>query len=63
MNSTWLELETGKPEEMKQKILKAGGKKIELGLDQEHLYFQAPGGQVFRLVGTDEDLALYEGKY
>jgi len=24
-----------------------------------HLYFQAPGGQVFRLVGTNEDLSKY----
>jgi len=26
------------------------------------LYFQAPGGQVFRLVGINEDLSIYEGK-
>ena len=26
-----------------------------------HLYFQTPGGQVFRLVGSNEDLSLYEG--
>jgi len=26
-----------------------------------HLYFQAPGGQVLRLVGIDEDLSGYEG--
>ena len=26
-----------------------------------HLYFQAPGGQAFRLVGTDEDMFKYEG--
>jgi catechol 2,3-dioxygenase-like lactoylglutathione lyase family enzyme len=26
-----------------------------------HLYFQAPGGQVLRLVGIDEDLSRYEG--
>jgi hypothetical protein len=25
-----------------------------------HLYFQAPGGQVFRLVGINEDLSRYE---
>jgi hypothetical protein len=25
-----------------------------------HLYFQAPGGQVFRLVGIHEDLTQYE---
>ena len=26
-----------------------------------HLYFQAPRGQVLRLVGIDEDLSFYEG--
>jgi hypothetical protein len=25
-----------------------------------HLYFQAPGGQVWRLVGISEDLSQYE---
>jgi hypothetical protein len=25
------------------------------------LYFQAPGGQCLRLVGTGEDLSFYEG--
>jgi len=26
-----------------------------------HLYFQSPGGQCWRLVGTDEDMSFYEG--
>jgi len=26
----------------------------------EHLYFQAPGGQVFRVVGEDDDLSRFE---
>ena len=32
-----------------------------LDVPDPHLYFQAPGGQVFRLVGIDEDLSKYEG--
>ena len=31
-----------------------------LDLPDPHLYFQAPGGQVFRLVGINEDLTKYE---
>ena len=26
-----------------------------------HSYFQAPGGQCFKLVAMDEDLSIYEG--
>jgi hypothetical protein len=33
---------------------------IVLEMPDPHLYFQAPGGQVFRLVGTGEDLTPYE---
>jgi hypothetical protein len=25
--------------------------------DKEHFYFQAPGGQVFRLIGKTEDMS------
>lgn len=32
-----------------------------LDVPDPHLYFQAPGGQVLRLVGIDEDLSRYEG--
>jgi len=32
-----------------------------LDVPDPHLYFQGPGGQVFRLVGTNEDLSKYEG--
>jgi hypothetical protein len=31
-----------------------------LDVPDPHHYFQAPGGQVFRLVGIDEDLSKYE---
>jgi hypothetical protein len=32
-----------------------------LEVPDPHLYFQAPGGQVLRLVGINEDLSKYEG--
>ncbi len=48
LKSIWLELRTENPEELKNKILEFGIKEIEYW-DKEHFYFQAPGGQVFRL--------------
>jgi hypothetical protein len=59
LKATWLELKTDNVEEMKGKILAFGVKKLDV--PDPHLYFQAPGGQVFRLVGIDEDLSVYEG--
>jgi hypothetical protein len=45
---------------MRQKILDSGlVRKLEI--PDPHLYFQAPGGQCWRLVGIDEDLSCYEG--
>jgi hypothetical protein len=53
-----LELQTNDVEEMRQKILAFGVKKVDV--PDPHLYFQAPGGQVFKLVATEEDLSVYE---
>ena len=58
LQAMYLELKTDDTEEMKQKILAFGVKKLDV--PDAHLYFQAPGGQVFRLVGLSEDLSLYE---
>lgn len=58
LKAIWLELKTDNTEEMQQKILAFGVKKLDV--PDPHLYFQAPGGQVFRLVGIDEDLSVYE---
>lgn len=55
----YLELKADDAEEMRQKIVAFGVKVLEM--KDPHLYFQAPGGQVFRLVGADEDLSKYEG--
>jgi len=58
--SVWLELKSDSVEEMRRKILESGlVRKLEV--PDPHLYFQAPGGQCWRLVGIDEDLSFYEG--
>ena len=44
---------------LRQRIVAFGVKVLDV--PDPHLYFQAPGGQVFRLVGIDEDLSRYEG--
>jgi hypothetical protein len=58
LKAIYLELQTDNVEEMKEKILAFGVKKIDV--PDEHLYFQAPGGQAFKLVGINEDLSIYE---
>jgi catechol 2,3-dioxygenase-like lactoylglutathione lyase family enzyme len=55
----YLELKADNVEEMRREIVAFGVKVLEM--QDPHLYFQAPGGQVFRLVGTNEDLSKYEG--
>jgi hypothetical protein len=57
--SVWLEIKSDDTEEIKRKILEFGVRKLDM--PDPHLYFQAPGGQVMRLVGIDEDLSFYEG--
>jgi hypothetical protein len=57
--SVWLEIKSDDVEEMRRRILAFGVRKLEM--PDPHLYFQAPGGQVLRLVGIDEDLSFYEG--
>lgn len=59
LKAIFLELMTDNVEEMRQKIV-AFGVRV-LNVPDPHLYFQAPGGQVYRLVGIDEDMSLYEG--
>ena len=58
--SVWLELKSDNVEEMRRKILDSGLVR-KLDVPDPHLYFQAPGGQCWRLVGIDEDLSFYEG--
>jgi hypothetical protein len=58
--SIWLELKSADVEETGRRILESGLVR-RLDLPDPHLYFQAPGGQCLRLVGTGEDLSFYEG--
>ena len=58
--SAWLEIKSDNVEAMSQKILESG-LVTKLDIPDPHLYFQAPGGQVWRLVGTSEDMSFYEG--
>jgi catechol 2,3-dioxygenase-like lactoylglutathione lyase family enzyme len=59
MKSIFLELATDDVTEMRQRIIAFGVKVLDV--PDPHLYFQAPGGQVWRLVGIGEDLSKYEG--
>jgi hypothetical protein len=59
LKAIFLELKADDIEEMRQKIAAFGVRVLDV--PDPHLYFQAPGGQVFRLVGIDEDLSKYEG--
>ena len=59
MKAIFLELATDDVPAMRQRIVAFGVKVLEV--PDKHLYFQAPGGQVWRLVGIGEDLSKYEG--
>ena len=59
LKSIWLEVKADDVPTMKQKILTFGVREVN-SRDKSHLYFQAPGGQVFRLVDTNEDLSRFE---
>ena len=48
LKGTWLELKTDQPEKLKQRVLAFGVTPIDY-LDKSHFYFQAPGGQAFRI--------------
>ena len=57
--SVWLEIKSDNVEEMTQRILDFGVRKLDI--PSPLFYFQAPGGQCLRLVGIDEDMSFYEG--
>jgi len=59
LKAIYLELKTDNVDEMRRKIVAFGVRVLDV--PDPHLYFQAPGGQVLRLVGIDEDLSKYEG--
>ena len=50
--SIWLEIKSSDVEETRRRIVESGLVRT-LDMPDPHLYFQAPGGQCFRLVGVD----------
>jgi catechol 2,3-dioxygenase-like lactoylglutathione lyase family enzyme len=57
--SIWLELKSDNPAGLSQRIRDYGVTELDTW-EKDRLYFQAPGGQVFRVVGADEDLSRFE---
>jgi catechol 2,3-dioxygenase-like lactoylglutathione lyase family enzyme len=57
--SIWLQIQSDNVEEMTRKILDFGVRKLDI--PAPHLYFQAPGGQCFQLIGINEDRSYYKG--
>ena len=49
----WLELRADNTAELREKVLAAGLHRIEFS-GNNYFYFQAPGGQVFRIASSDE---------
>lgn len=52
LKAAWLEIKVSDPEEVKQWLLELGVKQVDYD-DKSRFYFQAPGGQVFRLAPMD----------
>lgn len=59
LKAIFLELKADNVEKMQERIVDFGVKVLDV--PDPHLYFQAPGGQVFRLVSFNENLSKYEG--
>jgi catechol 2,3-dioxygenase-like lactoylglutathione lyase family enzyme len=59
MKSIWLELEMADLDALKRSILDFGIAEID-NWDKEHFYFEAPGGQVFRLAKIAEDMSKWQ---
>ena len=53
----WMELVTDDVDRLKGQLLDFGVQEITDFWDADHFYFHAPGGQVFRLIHVDEQVA------
>ena len=56
LKATWLELKVEDPKIWKEKLQDFGVLEVDYPDGSGRFYFQAPGGQVFRLAGLDGDL-------
>ena len=52
LKAAWLEIKTKNVDGLKRKLRKFGVKELDY-VDKSRFYFQAPGGQVFRLAPMD----------
>jgi len=52
LKAAWLEIKTKDVSEVKRRLIEFGVKEVEYP-DKSRFYFQAPGGQVFRLAPED----------
>jgi hypothetical protein len=52
LKAAWLEIKAKDVQEVKRRLVEFGVKEVEYP-DQSRFYFQAPGGQVFRLAAED----------
>ena len=55
LKAAWLEIKTRDVPEVKRLLVEFGVKEVEYP-DKTRFYFQAPGGQVFRLAPEDGDI-------
>jgi catechol 2,3-dioxygenase-like lactoylglutathione lyase family enzyme len=53
--ATWMEIKTDNPDAIKQRLIEFGVSEVEFK-DKSRFYFQAPGGQVFRIAPMDGGL-------
>jgi hypothetical protein len=56
LKSTWLELKVEDPVAWKRRLQEFGVREVDYPDGSNRFYFQAPGGQVFRLAGLDGSL-------
>lgn len=55
LRGAWLELKTEDPDALKRRLLEFGVAEVDYA-DTSRFYFQAPGGQVFRIAPLDGGL-------
>ena len=55
LKATWMEIKTDRPDALKQQLIDFGVREVEFE-DKSRFYFQAPGGQVFRVAPKEGGL-------
>ncbi len=55
LKATWMEIKTDNPDALKQRLIDFGVHEVEFE-DKSRFYFQAPGGQVFRVAPMEGGL-------